>query len=126
IYYEELEAVLGPVRHFGGDLFHEGGQTGGLDLATAFREVQDAMVAHRSDAVWVMFGWQANPRQEGLARLRPENAMIQQTSIHPGTAVPVSGSFRDYGGRIPWTWHLIDNFGGNHGLFGNFDTLATL
>src|SRR5690606_10697479 len=49
IYYEELEAVLGPVRHFGGDLFHEGGQTGGLDLATAFREVQDAMVAHRSD-----------------------------------------------------------------------------
>lgn len=27
IYYEELASVLGPVKHFGGDLFHEGGTT---------------------------------------------------------------------------------------------------
>ncbi len=126
IYYEELQNVLGPVKHFGGDLFHEGGQTGGLNLATAFRKVQDAMLAATPEAVWVMFGWQANPREQGISALLPDHVLVQQTSIHPATTVPVSGGFRTYGGQIPWTWNLIDNFGENHGLYGNFDTLATL
>lgn len=125
IYYEELQKVLGPVKHFGGDPFHEGGRTGGLDLGTAFKKIQDAMLAATPEAVWVMFGWQANPNAAGLAQLQPAHVLVQQTSIHPATAVPVSGSFRNFG-AIPWTWNLIDNFGGNHGLYGNFDTLATL
>lgn len=126
IYYEEMEAVLGPVRFYGGDLFHEGGNTGGLDLGPAYRAIQDGMMSHRPDATWVMFGWTGNPRQEGLDACVPDHTLVQQTSMHPGTAAPVSGSFRDYGGNIPYTWQIIDNFGGNHGLYGNFDTVATL
>ncbi|MCB1132489.1 MAG: alpha-N-acetylglucosaminidase C-terminal domain-containing protein, partial [Verrucomicrobiae bacterium] len=126
IYYEELESILGPVRFYGGDLFHEGGNTGGLNLGTAYRAIQNAMRAHRPDAGWVMFGWTGNPRQEGLDSCVPDHVLVQQTSKHLGTAMPVSGSFRNYGGWIPWTWQIIDNFGGNHGLYGNFDTIATL
>lgn len=126
IYYEEMQAVLGPVKHFGGDPFHEGGSTGGNNLTTAYKKIQDAMLAATPEAVWVMFGWTGNPRQEGLANLQPQHVLVQQTSKHLGTAMPVSGSFRDYGGQIPWTWQIIDNFGGNHGLYGNFDTIATL
>lgn len=126
IYYEELEDVLGPTRFHGGDLFHEGGNTGGLDLGIACRAIQNAMRAHRPDAAWVMFGWTGNPRQEGIDACVPDHVLVQQTSKNLGTTVPVSGSFRDYGGWIPWTWQIIDNFGGNHGLYGNLDTIATL
>lgn len=126
IYYEELQSILGPVKHFGGDPFHEGGSTGGINLTTAYKKIQEAMLASTPSAVWVMFGWTGNPRQEGLTNLLPQHVMVQQTSKHLGTTMPVSGSFRNYGGQIPWTWQIIDNFGGNHGLYGNFDTIATL
>lgn len=126
IYYEEMQAVLGPVKHFGGDPFHEGGSSGGINLTTAYKKIQDVMLAATPEAVWVMFGWTGNPRQEGLANLLPQHVLVQQTSKHLGTAMPVSGGFRDYGGQIPWTWQIIDNFGGNHGLYGNFDTIASL
>lgn len=126
IWYEEMERVLGPVKFFAGDPFHEGGRPGNLNLPDAFKAIQDAMRAKNPDATWVMFGWTGNPREAALAKLDPEHVLIQQTSKDLGTALPVSRKFRDYGGKIPWTWQIIDNFGGNHGLYGNFDTVASL
>lgn len=126
IYYEEMQNILGPVKFYGGDLFHEGGNTGGLNLATAYKKIQDAMLLANPASVWVMFGWAGNPKTAGLTNLVPDRVLIQQTSMNLGTAAPYSGSFSGYGGVIPWTWNVIDNFGGNHGLYGNLDTIATL
>ncbi len=87
------------------------------------------MVVANPQAIWVMFGWSGNPKAAGLVNLDPSRVIVQRASLNLGTAIPVSGNFNPYvtnSGPIPWTWQIIDNFGGNHGLYGNFDTVATL
>ena len=56
VYYEEMSNLYGPVRFYGGELFHEGGIAEGLDLASLGRGVQDAMLRANPDAVWVLQG----------------------------------------------------------------------
>lgn len=111
IYYEEINKLYGPARFYGGDLFHEGGITTGLDLASLGRGVQDAMLKANSDAIWVLQGWQGNPKQQLLdGLLRPHTLIINMESD--------DWEKREGFGGIPWIWGIINNFGENTGMFG--------
>ena len=111
VYYEEMNRLYGPVRFYGGDLFHEGGIAEGLDLARLGRGVQDAMIQANPGAVWVLQGWQGNPKQGMLDGLSPAHVLILNMESDDWET-------RNGFGGLPWIWGNINNYGDNTGLFG--------
>jgi alpha-N-acetylglucosaminidase len=111
IYYEEIKKLYGSVQFFGGDLFHEGGQTTGLDIASLARGVQDSMLRTNPKAVWVQQGWQNNPKDQLLSGLlRDQVLILNMESQDWETRKGFNGA--------PWVWGIINNFGENSGMFG--------
>ena len=116
-YYEETKKLYGPVQFFGGDLFHEGGQTTGLDITALARGVQDSMLRANSKAVWVLQGWQNNPKEQLLGGLlRDQILILNMESQDWETRQGFNGS--------PWVWGIINNFGENSGMFGDLGRIA--
>jgi alpha-N-acetylglucosaminidase len=118
IYYEEMEKLYGPMRCYGGDLFHEGGMTEGLDLAPLGRGVQKAMLKANPDAVWVLQGWQENPKQGMLDGLSPMHVVILNMESKDWQ------KRKGFGG-LPWVWGVIDNYGDNTGIYGDLPRIAS-
>jgi alpha-N-acetylglucosaminidase len=118
VYYEEMSKLYGPVRFYGGDLFHEGGIAEGLDLAPLGRGVQDAMLKANPDAVWVLQGWQGNPKQGLLDGLSPAHVLILNMESDDWE------KRKGFGG-LPWIWGNINNYGDNTGLFGSLPRIAS-
>lgn len=118
IYYEEVKKLYGPVRFYGGDLFHEGGVTAGLDLASLGRGVEESMLQANPDAVWVLQGWQGNPKQELLNGLSRSHVLILNMESDDWE------KRKGFGG-LPWVWGLINNFGENTGMFGDLPRIAS-
>jgi alpha-N-acetylglucosaminidase len=118
IYYDEVKKLYGPVRFFGGDLFHEGGSTTGLDVPTIARGVQTSMLNANSNAIWVLQAWQGNPKDELLDGLDRTKILVLNLSGRDWeTRQGFHGS--------PWVWGMINNFGENTGLFGDLNEIAT-
>ena len=121
VWYAEYEKLYGKADLFGGDLFHEGGKTGGIDVTDAARRVQTAMKRYNPDATWVIQAWLGNPKKELLAGLDRKNTLI----------VDLAAEFWDNWRKrkgfdgFPWLWSHISNYGGNIGLHGRLDAIAT-
>ena len=116
IYYEELKKLYGSAHYFGGDLFHEGGKTEGLAVASLARGVQDAMDRANPGAIWVLQGWQENPREELLHGLRRDRILI--------LSLDADWENRKGFDDSPWIWGTVNNFGEVVGLFGDLRRLA--
>ncbi|MCB1133191.1 MAG: alpha-N-acetylglucosaminidase C-terminal domain-containing protein, partial [Verrucomicrobiae bacterium] len=108
-----------------GDLFHEGGNAGGLNLTSAATAVQSAMQAAIPGSTWIIQSWGGNPSSSLVAGTDLHHTLIQQLISDMATGEGEGGGFRTYQGR-PWTWNEISNFGGNNGLYGNLRVLANL
>jgi alpha-N-acetylglucosaminidase len=118
IYYEETSKLYGPARFWGGDLFHEGGKTAGLDVPALARGVQDSMLQANAEAVWVLQGWLDNPKDELLDGLQKNRILVLNLeSSNWETRKGFKGS--------PWVWGIINNFGENVGMFGNLERIAS-
>ena len=63
VWYAEYEKLYGKADVFGGDLFHEGGKTGGIDITDAAAQVQQAMLTYNPKAVWAIQAWGGNPKE---------------------------------------------------------------
>lgn len=124
LWYKHLFAVYGIERAdaFGGDLFHEGGRDGGLDVTACARAVQTAQQEVSPGAVWFIMAWGANPRPALLKGLDPKHAMILLLERNMANGHHSARSFGD----VPWLWCELLNFGGNHGLYGGLRPLADL
>lgn len=121
VWYEEYEKLFGKADFFGGDLFHEGGNTGGIDVTDAAHHVQAAMKRYNPNATWVIQAWGGNPKKKLLDGLDQQHTLI----------VDLAAEFWDnwrkrkgYDG-FPWIWSHITNYGGNIGLHGRLDAIAT-
>ncbi|PRH78767.1 alpha-N-acetylglucosaminidase [Streptomyces solincola] len=107
-FYRHQAELFGPADLFKMDLLHEGGSAGDVPVAAAGRAVQAALRAARPRAVWVMLGWQANPRRALLDALdRRRVLVVDGRSDLPGT----TDRERDWGGT-PYAFGTIPNFGG--------------
>ena len=126
-WYRNLEKVYGvKPRYLAGDLFHEGGKTGGVDVTAAARAVQSAQQKAFPGVAWVVQGWGDNPRKELLAGLDPRFTLIEAL-VFDMDVFSRDGSTCDLDfGEFPWVWCEVLNFGGNHGLYGNLKTFARL
>ncbi len=118
IYYEELRKLYGPVRYFGGDLFHEGGSAAGLNVSAIAAGVQHAMLAANPQAVWVLQGWQDNPKDSLLSGLSREHTLVLNLES------PDWEKRKGFNGT-PWVWGMVNNFGENTGMFGDLPRIAS-
>ena len=123
IWYKHLRKVY-QYRglYFGGDLFHEGGSTGGTPLTPAAHAVQAAMQKASPGSVWLIQAWGHNPHRDLLAGTDPKHTLIlaldKDMSPHHNIA-------RNYQGR-PHVWCELLNFGGNHGMYGGIELLENM
>ena len=124
IWYRNLFKVYGVTRAeaFGGDLFHEGGHTGGLNVTDCARTVQAAQQAASPGAKWIVQAWGANPRPELLRGLDPKLTLIEALVKNQTMG---NHDCRAFDG-IPWVWCELINFGGKHGLCGGVRSVAAL
>lgn len=123
LWYRQLKAVYGyQGRYFGGDLFHEGGNTGGTPLKPAAKAVQQAMLKAAPDSSWLIQAWGHNPHRNLVAGTAPEHTVILalDKNMHAGHDIS-----RNYQGR-PHVWCELLNFGGNHGMYGGAELLENM
>lgn len=121
LFYEETRRLYGKDIHFfSGDPFHEGGITEGVDLGAAGSRIQQAMQTYFPGSVWVLQGWQVNPRTEMLAGLDRRKVLVQELF---GETTNNWEKRKAYEGT-PFIWCMITNYGERPGLFGKLQRYA--
>lgn len=122
IYYEEQARLYGTARFYSMDPFHEGGSTDGLDLNACGLAIYRAMERHSPGSVWLLQGWQENPRTALIDSLPAGAAMLLDLQAENE---PMWRKRNDIFSRHPWIYCMLLNFGGNEGLYGKTDALVT-
>lgn len=110
-YYRHLTALVGKSQYYSMDLFHEGGNTEGVDLPKAYTAVYEAMKRTNPTAQWVIQGWNENPRTECLETI-PKGGLIVLDLFADGTP-----KWQSYQGH-EFAYCMLHNFGGRTGLHG--------
>lgn len=126
IYYEELTSLFGKADYYSMDPFHEGGSLEGVDLAECGRIITRAMKRANPESVWVIQGWNENPRAELLEGVGKGDIVVLDLAaeIKPNWGDPDSPSpYKRPDGFAPhdWMYCMVLNFGGNVGLHGRMD-----
>lgn len=122
IYYDEMKKLYGKDLHFfGGDPFHEGGSSAGLDVRFAAQKIQQDMQAGFPQSTWVLQGWGNNPSAKLLEGLDKQHALIielfgENTNNYEKT--------KAYQGT-PFIWSNVSNFGEKNGIYGRLERFAT-
>ncbi|MEU2431765.1 alpha-N-acetylglucosaminidase [Streptomyces sp. NPDC007861] len=107
-FYRHQRELFGDIGHFKMDLLHEGGTAGDVPVPEAARAVERALRTARPGALWMILGWQANPRRELLDALDLQHVLVVDgLSDTDG----VEDRERDWGGA-PYAFGTIPNFGG--------------
>lgn len=128
IYYEELAKLCGVSGYYSMDPFHEGGNTEGVNLGECGAIIERAMKRTNPEAVWVIQGWNENPRQELMEGVDKGSLVVLDlaSEYNPGWGdpeAPAKGKYAD--GYMPhdWIYCMLLNFGGNVGLHGRMDNV---
>jgi len=122
IWYRHVATVYGDVPDgYSGDLFHEGGKTGGVDVTLAARNVQAAMQVARPGAIWFVQAWGGNPKPALLRGLDPQHTLILALNQNFKTGGDPKGF-----GAFPWAFCEANNFGGKKKPEGGVPLFARL
>ncbi|MGG7213323.1 alpha-N-acetylglucosaminidase TIM-barrel domain-containing protein [Clostridium nigeriense] len=119
-FYKAQKEVFGDVsNYYAVDPFHEGGNTGGLNNGKIYETVQNKMIEHDEDSVWVIQHWQGNPNNEKLSGLKKDQALILDLNSD------LNPDWNRFDSQdLPWVWNMLHNFGGRMGLDGQPEILA--
>lgn len=112
LYYEEQAKIMGRSRFYSMDPFHEGGSVEGTDIPEAYKTIQAQLRRHTPDAVWVLQGWNENPRTEALEALKHGDCIVLDLFSE---ARP---RWRDGYCGHDMIWCMLHNFGGRTGMHG--------
>ena len=125
LYYEELTKLYGKANYYSMDPFHEGGNTKGVDLDASGKSIMREMKAVNPKAVWVIQGWNENPREALIHNLPQGDLLILDLFSECRPKWGIASIFQDdegYGNH-QWLFCLLQNFGANVGLHGRMDQL---
>lgn len=121
IYYTEMKKLYGADLHFfGGDPFHEGGNSRGVDVTAAASLVQKSMQQHFPGSTWVLQGWQANPSAALLKGLDKKKTLVIELF---GENTNNWEKRKAYDGT-PFVWSNVSNFGEKNGLYGKLQRFS--
>jgi len=121
VFYSEEHKLYGDVDFYGGDPFHEGGNSQGIDIGKSAALIHKAMLKAHPAATWVLQGWSGNPTDKLLQGAGKSHVMILDLFAE---GEPQWEKRRGYDGR-PWAWCTLLNFGSKVGLYGKLDTCAS-
>lgn len=122
-WYKALHDVYGTsTSHYGGDLFHEGGTSKGINVTSAAKAVQTAMGEASPNSTWVLQCWGGNPSGDLLKGVKPDKTLVLNLTKNLADG---GKHLRTFDG-IPWVWCELANFGGNSGMYGGLPLLARL
>ena len=120
-YYREIRKLYGTGFHyFGGDLFHEGGQTGTLNVADCGLAVQRAMQRNFPGSTWVLQGWSGNPNPLLLTKLDREKVLVVDLFGENDEAWNRTKAYQG----TPFLWCIVSNFGEQCGMYGKLQRIA--
>lgn len=139
LYYKELTRLYGKSDYYSMDPFHESGNDAAVDYGKAGEALMSAMKRANPHAIWVVQGWNENPRPQMIANLKVGDLLVldlfsesrqnfedfctgENTS---GTGKKEFSTSKKEGiyGKHQWLFCLLENFGGNVGLHGRMDQL---
>ena len=132
-WYKNLAAVYGfQPKYLGGDLFHEGGKAGSLDIPACATAVQTAQQTAFPGVTWVLQSWQGSPEQGVQNGVDPAYTLVEALDMNmANTGAFNTGYKRNYknqttGEYLPWVWVEVMNFGGNTGMYGGMKRFSNL
>lgn len=139
LYYKELTRLYGKSDYYSMDPFHESGNDAAVDYGKAGEALMSAMKRANPHAIWVVQGWNENPRPQMIANLKVGDLFVldlfsesRQNFKDFCTGENTSGTGKkDFStskkegiyGKHQWLFCLLENFGGNVGLHGRMDQL---
>ncbi|GAB2603847.1 alpha-N-acetylglucosaminidase [Streptomyces capparidis] len=108
-FYRHQGELFGSSGHYKMDLLHEGGTPGDVPVGPAARGVMAALQRARPGAVWVLLGWQNNPRRDVLEAVDRSRVLVVDG---------LSDRFPDLDREkqwlgAPYAFGTIYNFGGH-------------
>lgn len=132
-WYKNLEVVYGfKPKYLGGDLFHEGGSPGSLNVPACAKAVQDIHQEVFPGVTWVLQSWQGSPEQGVQNGVDPRYTLVEALDMDmSNTGAFNTGYKRNYknqttGEYLPWVWVEVMNFGGNTGMYGGMKRYSNI
>ncbi|MTW84384.1 alpha-N-acetylglucosaminidase [Virgibacillus dakarensis] len=108
-FYKNQTEMFGDTTMYKMDLLHEGGTAGNVNVQKAAKAVEKALEAAHPEAIWVILGWQSNPRKEILEAVDRSKMLIVD-----GLSDRYTGLNREQEWlNIPYAFGSIWNFGGH-------------
>lgn len=121
-YYESMRRHYGNgLKFFGGDLFHEGGKTDGMDVTRTATLVQQTMLRNVPDAVWLLQGWNNNPKRALVDGLDKHHTLIVNLAGEITSTWEATDEFY----HTPWIWGSVNHFGGKTDMGGQLPVLVS-
>lgn len=121
-FYKAQQDVYGHVTNmYSVDPFHEGGNMGDMNATKVYEIIQNKMMQHDEDAIWLIQEWSgsiANNTQK-LANLDKNHVIVLDlfSEVSPRNSALENAD-------TPWIWNMLHNFGGRMGLDGNPSKLS--
>ena len=139
LYYKELTRLYGKSDYYSMDPFHESGNDAAVDYDKAGEALMSAMKRANPHAIWVVQGWNENPRPQMIANLKVGDLLVLdlfsesrqnfedfctgENTSGPGKKDFSTSKKEGIYGKHQWLFCLLENFGGNVGLHGRMDQL---
>lgn len=123
-WYKHLAEVYdfktaGAPLYLGGDLFHEGGSTSGVNVTRYAKKIQSVQQQYYPGVKWILQHWGTNPSQAFVNNLVADLTIIERLDLNMnGSGASNSGWTNSSGEKFPWIWCEVMNFGGNTGMYG--------
>ncbi|MEO9146494.1 MAG: alpha-N-acetylglucosaminidase [Ginsengibacter sp.] len=120
-YYHHIQDLYGKDFHFfGGDPFHEGGSSKGIDLEKAGSDIYTEMHNYFSKATWVLQGWSGNPKEKLIAKIPADKVLILDLMGENYTNFITRNGYNGH----DWIFGSVNNFGENTGFIGKLKYLS--
>ncbi len=120
VFYEEQKKLYGEQTFIDADPVVEGSAPEGASFGDLGKQIQDFILETYPDATWVLQGWQNNPRPELLEKTNSDQTLVLDL-WGEGRAQWKRADRFDLYKQTPWVWNILNNFGGNTGLYGNLE-----
>ena len=118
-YYARLAEVMGTSTYYSMDPFHEGANTEGIDVPSAYKKIAKAMLDANSEGKWVIQFWQWSGAQYNVLSQVEQGKLIVLDLFSDAHT-----HFGSYQGHDA-VYCMLANFGGRTGLFGRLSKIMT-